>query len=217
MVRKSSYKILGLEPGADKAGVKKAYRRLAKKYHPDVNATADAAEKFLEITRAYDELLGAKTIPHQPDRSYDKAEQIIRREREEAKARERAKAWEKAKAREKARVREKAKAWERKRVRQEEEADRRFRESGWYDVLVLSKFAWHLLLLTCSLAAIVIPVILGLLIEPAAFLATVYFVVIGVFGLWHIYSKRNTWFRLGPLNTNREKFIAYLKKIKWMR
>ncbi len=211
MARTSYHKVLGLQPGAGKTEIKKAYRHLAKKFHPDVNATADAAEKFLEITKAYDELLGAKTIPYQHDRSYDKAEQIIRRERERAKDRER------AKTREKATVREKAKAWERKRVRQEEEADRRFRESGWYDLLVLSKFAWHLLLLAGSIASIIIPVILGLLIEPAAFLATVYFVIIGVFGLWHIYSKRNTWFRLRPLNTNREKCIAYLKKIKWMR
>ncbi len=205
MARTSYHKVLGLQPGAGKTEIKKAYRHLAKKFHPDVNDTADAAEKFLEITRAYDELIGAKTIPYQREQSYDKAEQIIRREREREKNQE------------KATVREKAKAWERKRVRQEEEADRRFRESGWYDLLVLSKLAWHLLLLTCSIAAIVIPVILGLLIEPAAFLATVYFVIIGVFGLWHIYSKRNTWFRLRPLNTNREKFMAYLKKIKWMR
>ena len=210
MARKSSYTILGLEPGADKARIKKAYRRLAKKFHPDINATADAAEKFLEITKAYDDLLGANTLTYQTDRSYDKAEQIIRREQERAKARE------KAKVRQKARGREKAKAWEQQRVRQQEEAYRRFRKSGWYDLLALSKLAWRLWLLTCSIAAIVIPVILGLIIEPAAFLSTVYFVIIGVFGLWHIYSKRNTWFRLGPLNTGREKFIAYLKKIKWL-
>ena len=42
---------------ADEAQIKKAYRRLAKKYHPDTNAgDADAERKFKEVTEAYDVL-----------------------------------------------------------------------------------------------------------------------------------------------------------------
>jgi len=193
----SSYKILRLQPTAGKAEIKKAYRRLAKKYHPDINPTADAAEKFLEITRAHDELLEGKIIPYKPDRSYDKAEQILRREREKARARE------KERARAKATVRAKAKAWEQQRVRQQEEADKRFRESGWHDLLLLSKYALHVLILVASIAAIVVPVILGFLIEPAAFIATTYFVIIGAFGLCHIHSKRKSCFSVLPFNTSR--------------
>jgi curved DNA-binding protein CbpA len=53
---KDYYKILDLEFGADILAVKKAYRRLALKYHPDRNKAPDAAQKFTEITEAYEVL-----------------------------------------------------------------------------------------------------------------------------------------------------------------
>ena len=55
---KDYYKILGLEKNAKKEDVKKAYRKLAKRYHPDKNAgNKDSEEKFKEINEAY-EVLG---------------------------------------------------------------------------------------------------------------------------------------------------------------
>ena len=45
------YEVLGLEKGADKAAVRKAYRALARTHHPDVSDEADAEEKFIEIAR----------------------------------------------------------------------------------------------------------------------------------------------------------------------
>jgi hypothetical protein len=53
---KNYYKILELEFGADIASVKKAYRKLAIKYHPDKNKEPNAAQKFIEITEAYEVL-----------------------------------------------------------------------------------------------------------------------------------------------------------------
>jgi hypothetical protein len=50
------YALLGVDPGATAAQIKSAYRKLAKQYHPDVNNSSDAAEKFREITEAYDTL-----------------------------------------------------------------------------------------------------------------------------------------------------------------
>jgi molecular chaperone DnaJ len=49
---KDYYKILGLENGASKEEIKKAYKKLAKKYHPDVNKEDDSTEKFKEINEA---------------------------------------------------------------------------------------------------------------------------------------------------------------------
>ena len=50
------YALLGVPPGATTAQIKSAYRKLAKQYHPDVNTSSDAAERFREITEAYDTL-----------------------------------------------------------------------------------------------------------------------------------------------------------------
>jgi len=48
------YRILGLDAGASKEDIKKAYRTLAKKYHPDMNGGDDA--KFKEVNEAYSQL-----------------------------------------------------------------------------------------------------------------------------------------------------------------
>ena len=53
---KDYYTLLGVRPDATMLLIKKAYRKLAKQYHPDVNNSPDAAEKFREITEAYDTL-----------------------------------------------------------------------------------------------------------------------------------------------------------------
>jgi molecular chaperone DnaJ len=53
MTKRDYYEILGLKKGAEKEEIKKAYRKLALKYHPDKNKSADAEEKFKEISEAY--------------------------------------------------------------------------------------------------------------------------------------------------------------------
>ena len=50
------YEILGVERSATDAQIKSAYRKLARKYHPDVNKTKEAEEKFKEINEAYEVL-----------------------------------------------------------------------------------------------------------------------------------------------------------------
>jgi molecular chaperone DnaJ len=53
MTKRDYYEILGIDKNADKKDIKKAYRKLALKYHPDKNPTKDAEEKFKEISEAY--------------------------------------------------------------------------------------------------------------------------------------------------------------------
>ncbi|BAP43106.1 curved DNA-binding protein [Pseudomonas sp. 21LCFQ02] len=55
---KDYYKILGVEPSADDKAIKAAYRKLARKYHPDVSKEAGAEDKFKEASEAY-EVLGS--------------------------------------------------------------------------------------------------------------------------------------------------------------
>lgn len=55
--KRDYYEVLGVGRNADETQIKKAYRRLAKKYHPDTNAgNADAEQKFKEVTEAYNVL-----------------------------------------------------------------------------------------------------------------------------------------------------------------
>lgn len=54
--KRDYYEVLGLSKGASEEEIKKAYRSLAKKYHPDVNKEPGAEEKFKEINEAYDVL-----------------------------------------------------------------------------------------------------------------------------------------------------------------
>ena len=52
--KRDYYEVLGVDRGADDATIKKAYRQLAKKYHPDMNpGDKEAEKKFKEASEAY--------------------------------------------------------------------------------------------------------------------------------------------------------------------
>ena len=53
---KDFYKVLGVSKDADEDAITKAYRKLARKYHPDLNKTKEAEEKFKDVSEAYDVL-----------------------------------------------------------------------------------------------------------------------------------------------------------------
>ncbi len=67
---KSLYKTLEINEGASESEIKKAYRKLARQYHPDVNKDPSAEEKFKEINSAY-EILSDKQKKAQYDQMGD--------------------------------------------------------------------------------------------------------------------------------------------------
>jgi molecular chaperone DnaJ len=60
MMAKDLYEILGVSRSANDTEIKKAYRKLAREYHPDVNKDPGAQDKFKEVQKAYDILSDTK-------------------------------------------------------------------------------------------------------------------------------------------------------------
>ena len=76
--KRDYYEVLGVDKGADDATIKKAYRQLAKKYHPDMNpGDKEAEKKFKEASEAY-------AVLSDPDkrRQYDQLDILLLKEEE---------------------------------------------------------------------------------------------------------------------------------------
>ena len=87
-MREEHLKTLGLSPDATDQEIKKAYRRLSKEYHPDLNKSPQAHEKFLQLKESYQYLMGKiPTSNWEWDLSMDDEESEIEKWRKEARAR----------------------------------------------------------------------------------------------------------------------------------
>ncbi|KAK8844597.1 hypothetical protein IAR55_006444 [Kwoniella newhampshirensis] len=61
LAAESLYSVLGVKRDASDADIKKAYRKLSKKYHPDINPDEAAHERFIEVAKAYEVLSETET------------------------------------------------------------------------------------------------------------------------------------------------------------
>lgn len=59
------YRVLELKPGSTEKEVKSQYRKLSKKYHPDINPSEEAKEKMSQINEAYEILTGKREVPRE--------------------------------------------------------------------------------------------------------------------------------------------------------
>ena len=60
--KRDYYEVLGLKKGASEDEIKKAFRKMAMKYHPDKNHDPDAEKKFIEIRNAYEYIINHSFI-----------------------------------------------------------------------------------------------------------------------------------------------------------
>ncbi len=178
------YRILGIPADADENALKKSFRQLALKLHPDVNHAPDATERFQELCEAYEVLL--RHISHQtrihtnsqdgPEENGYSYEDVIREARAAASARARVK-YEKMKA--------------------EKEL---FEQSGWRDVFLFFNYLGRILAIPIALFLIALPVYVAIIDEVGMFFALGFFWIIGGFILLYVYGYRKTWFKLGKFN-----------------
>lgn len=189
------YKILGLKANADEKAVKKAYRKLALKYHPDVNTSPDAEDKFRKICEAYEvvssHIQKETTVHAAPGKESEEDvidpevyEEIIREARE--------------------------KAWKRARMKYEKiKADKEFFENN--DFIIILKYIGNYLAVPLVIAMIVIPVYLAITESFVAIFASIFFWFIGIILTGHIYSNRKTWFRPGTISTRWKDIMDFFR------
>lgn len=66
MQQSNPYELLSVSPGASESEIRSAYRREAKRVHPDVSSFPDAAERFIALQDAFNLLLERTRNPHAP-------------------------------------------------------------------------------------------------------------------------------------------------------
>lgn len=187
---KDYHAILELDPSCSIEEIKQAYRRLAKKYHPDVNKSPNAHQKFIEISEAYEVLLHKATANVQQERQTQQEQynydEFIRE------------------------VREAAQRQARMRYQKFARQHEAFRESGLYDLGLLLKYIGRVFIPLFGLGLIAIPISVSLSehsFGPMGYLF--FFWVIGCFLLFDAFLKRKGYFKLGKFYYSFQKLLQF--------
>jgi len=186
--KKDPHKTLGISPGATEKQIKSAYRKMALTYHPDLNKSAGAEEKFQEIHAAYEYLLGKGSSARSASSAVAdaRAAQVYRRE--------------------KARMQQQARLRKEKKQREEE----MFNRPQVHDPILLARYIMHGFGVVFAFAAIIGPVLLAIFDDPASLAGTFFFIVAGAVILIYIYPKRKTWFKLGKFKTGWKEVVGFV-------
>ena len=180
------HKILGISENANEKEIKKAYRQLAKEYHPDINKSADSHELFLEISEAYellihhnkDQLINASTFNQVRKNESSEEQSSYNTYRQEARR----------KAEEQARMRYEM-------FKKQHEA---FQESGLYDIGLIIRYVFRLFVLSFPFWIICLTIHCFLIDKVGYYLP---FLVIAWISngilIYYLIKNRKEYFRIG--------------------
>ena len=193
---KEYFEILEISETASDSDIKNAYRQLAKKYHPDVNHSKNAQEKFIAITEAYEFLINQRSLKdksatiqmnQEPTSTNYQAKEDFERFRRES--------------------REKAKQQAEMKYEEFKKQHESFQESGVNDLVLVFKILIRIIIIPLALFLILLPVYIALNNEwTTIFMLLVTWPFAGIIG-WYIYDNRKGYFMPG-------NFYYTYKKIK---
>jgi hypothetical protein len=188
---KEYYSILELAQDCTKSEIRKAYRRLAKKYHPDVNKSKNAFEKFIEISEAYEFLINeSQRYKGRYTSSNEDNENIsdFRNSDEFQRFRQNA--------------REKAEKQAKMRYAEFKKQQETFQKSGINDLALLFKILVRLAIIPLFFFLLILPVYIALHNEwQLIFLFLLTWPFAGIIG-WYIYDNKIRYFIPGKLYYN---------------
>lgn len=176
------YTTLELTPNATARDIHQAYRKLAKRYHPDVNRSPEAHEKFIAVTEAYEALMdkvsnqaqGTVTV----EENREAYEDFLRKVRE--------------------RAQQQAKMRYDEFVRRNEA----FQQSGINDFVLILKIVGRVLVLPIAAAFFVGPIVLAFTYGYFFLFLVLFLWPMGVFTVWSIYDNRHHYFMPGTFYYN---------------
>lgn len=182
---KDYYSILEISKNSSEKEIRRAYRRLAKQYHPDINKSKDAHEKFIEITEAYEILINQRfQYDYQPSgTTTDEWKKAEYRNEKYEKFREE--------------VREKARQQARMRYEEFQKQNEAFQKSGFNDLILLFKIFTRTVAIFIFLFLFLIPIYVAINNEfMMILLLFITWPFAGIIG-WHIYDNRKNYFLPG--------------------
>ena len=140
---KDYHKILGLKKDAGPDEIKRAYRQLAKKYHPDINKAPDAHDQFIKITEAYEILINRDLHEYYFHRETTRDPGFMHAQYE--------------KAREEAR--ENARRYARMKYEKFIREQEAFKKSGWHDLILTLRYVLRIMVFPIIAFLIVMPLV----------------------------------------------------------
>lgn len=187
------YKILGIEADSDINKIKRTFRQMALKLHPDVNDSADAKEKFQELCEAYEVILAHLNQPEtiSADREFIEREDLY--------------SWEEImrQAHEKARKRAQMK-YEKLKAEQE-----LFENSIWKDIVIILKYIGSFFALILGLWLVTWSVYTVISNGLNNFIALFMFFIVGALLLTSIFRNPKKWFLHGIPRLHLSEIIDY--------